>query len=329
MSNVPSGPYGQGGAGYYVQGQTNDPTRPADAPGNGFTTTGYVQGNASDAALGMYGGGSDARGFGSNGQGGIGRSYTGPQLGSTPGGAETLANMYAQAGADAQSRQAAQINAPSGADPMALAHQQQAMALMQRQANGGAPSAAGIGQSAAINQGLGAAFAAQRGGMVGAGGALGGQNMGAIAQGGAGRMGEYGQAMGGLASGANDMSGLAVGQAGQDQRLALHQANLTQQQQAANNQSQLGFQQLGTNAGLSQLQADTSWQLAQQGSANSIGIQNLKNNAETNGMLLDSGMNAASSLGSLAAQYNQSTYAPQAPQVNQDTGMTDQQENNY
>lgn len=250
-----------------------------------------------------------------------------PELGGAGGpGADSLANALSAYGASAQNRQAAQINAPTGANPAALAAQQQGMAALQAQANGTAPSAAGIGQSAAINQGLGAAFAAQRGGAMGAGAQLGGMGAGAIGQGGAGAAQQQLAAQHAIMQGQGAMTGQAIQQQQQDQQVALAQAQNQLAQQGSNNQAQLGYQNLATNALLAQLQSDTSQQTGAIGGNAQLAVQGIGQNAQNFGNVVAGGAQAGGAGLSLAQNYwNQ----PQQQAPNADTGMTDQQENGY
>lgn len=246
-----------------------------------------------------------------------------PQLGGTPWGAESLANALSQAGVNAQSRQAAQVGAPVGMNPGAMGAQQQGLAQLQAQANGQAPSAAGIGQSVGIGQGLGSAFAASRMGAPGAGAALGAMGSQAIGAGGAGRARELDAAQQGLIHGQGAMASQAIQQQQQDQRVALAQAQIAQQQMQSNNASQIGLQGLAGSALLAQLQADTTAGVTQYGNAAKIGVQGIEQGSQNMGNLIGAGSQAAAGAGSLASQYWGQ------PQVNADTGLTDKQENNY
>ncbi len=234
-----------------------------------------------------------------------------PQLLGENGGAETLANQLAAYGANAQNRVAAQIAAPAGANPQALANQQQANALLAQQASGAAPNASAIGMSAGMDQGAGAAFAAGRGGTgfgaTNAGRGIAGVNQGLIGQGGAGTMQQVQAGQQGLTSGLNTLGAQSIQQQQQDQQVALAQAQLTQQQQAANNQAQLGYQGMATGALQAQLQSDTSQQMAATGDASQVAVQGIQQQAALNNALIGASASGAAGLGTMAAQFNNSS----------------------
>jgi hypothetical protein len=270
-----------------------------------------------------------------------------PQLTGTTGGAESLANALGQYGQQAQNRQAAQIQAPSGANAQTQQLQQQSLAALMAQQNGTAPSAATIGMGAGLGANLGGAYAAMRGGgLAGAQGApsgLGTANASGIGQAGTARGQEIASGINAYGQGLNAQGSFANQQMNQDQNAALAQATLDQQQLAANNQSQLGYQGMATSALLAQLNADTNTQVANIGDAAQLGVQNVQNQAAMNNALIGGAASGAGALGTMASKFggnggasDQNTYGSGSSNTQDgttasygttDTGMSEGEEN--
>lgn len=228
-----------------------------------------------------------------------------PELLGQQGGAEQLGNALSQYGAAAQGRQAAQINAPTGQSVGAVYAQNAAAQMLQQQAQGNAPNAAAMQMSANMDQGLGAAYAAQRGNPlagVTADRTMNLANSGYLGQGAAGTMAFTQQGQQGLNALYNAQGKQAIQAQNQDQQLALAQARIQQQQQASNNASQLAYQGMANSDLLAQLNADTNTQVAQYGDAAQLGVQNIQQQAAMNNALIGAGAQGASAFGSLAAK---------------------------
>lgn len=218
----------------------------------------------------------------------------GPQIGGQLGGAESLANQLSAYGAEQENNAAPVISAPSGASAVGSRNQDLAVQAAQWAADGNTPSAANIAMSQNLNNGIGATYAAARGGQGAQAIAANSNNAaGAVQQAGAARNQELNVAQQTVDQGINNRTGASNQQGSQDQKVALAQAALDQQQLATNNSAQAAYQNMATQTLIQQLQSDTQYNLANMGDASQLQIQNINNQAGINNNVMGGALGAA------------------------------------